>query len=152
MVAAWELGLTVTEATIVPDPDKGYFGRVWVPFEDRVRYALWADEEGYLFAHLVGLLAGKAAGEKFMGDEAAKVEAELGFFDGDYNAAAFFILSLAGEETDEQQEQERRATWYAQRLIHHRWERVEAVAAELLQRKTLDAGECRQVLEEAFES
>jgi ATP-dependent Zn protease len=39
MVAAWELGLNVLGATIVPDAEAGYAGRVVVPIEDRVRYA-----------------------------------------------------------------------------------------------------------------
>jgi hypothetical protein len=38
MVAAWELGLAVTGATIVPNPAEGYLGCVWVPVEERVLY------------------------------------------------------------------------------------------------------------------
>ncbi|MDP8951052.1 MAG: hypothetical protein M3N18_02245 [Actinomycetota bacterium] len=152
MVAAWELGLYVTGATIVPDPEMGYLGRMEVPFEDRVRYAMFVDEEGYMFAHLVGLFAGMAAGERHAGVEARELDAALGFFDGDYRAAAGHILSLAGDDEEEQKATEDHAQKYAQRLIHRRWERVETVAAALMERKTLDEGECRQVLEDAFGS
>jgi ATP-dependent Zn protease len=151
MVAAWELGLTVLEATIVPDEEHGYLGRVKVPFEDRVRYAMFADEEYYLYAHLVGLFAGMAAGERHGGVEAAQTEAALGRFDGDYNNAAYFILSLAGADADVQKETELSAKRYAQRLIHNRWEAVEAVARVLMDRETLDAMECRRVLWELAE-
>ena len=53
MVAAWELGLAVTGATIIPNPEEGYAGLVRVPVENRVRHADWVNEEDYLYAFLV---------------------------------------------------------------------------------------------------
>ena len=37
MVAAWDLGLPVAGASMVPDSES--FGHVWVPFEERVHLA-----------------------------------------------------------------------------------------------------------------
>jgi ATP-dependent Zn protease len=67
MVAAWELGLAVTGATIVANPEEGYAGCVWNPVEDRVHYASWVDENNYLYAHLVTYYAGIAASEIYTG-------------------------------------------------------------------------------------
>jgi hypothetical protein len=67
MVAAWELGLNVLGATIIPDPEAGYAGKVWVPVEERVRYADWVDQHAYLFAHMVVSYAGMEAGERYAG-------------------------------------------------------------------------------------
>ena len=53
MIAAWELGLTVTGATIVPNAEVGYAAHVGIPVEERVRDADWVDENEYLYAHLV---------------------------------------------------------------------------------------------------
>ncbi len=67
MVVAWELGLSVAGATMVPDPEGYYQARVLVPVEDRVRYAVWVDEYEYLYSHLVVRFAGPAASDKFTG-------------------------------------------------------------------------------------
>ena len=64
MVVAWEPGMNVLGATIVPDARAGYAGRVMVPVEDRVRYADWVEfESAYLYAHMVMNYAGLEAGE-----------------------------------------------------------------------------------------
>lgn len=68
IVAAWVLGLNVLGATIIPDADAGYAGRVLVPVEDRVRYADWVgSEHAYLYAHMVMSYVGMEAGKKYAG-------------------------------------------------------------------------------------
>ncbi len=69
----------------------------------------------------------------------------------DYHNAADFVLSLAGEDADEQAEIGDRAERHATNLVRARWKSVEAVARVLMQRETLeDEAECREVLEGAF--
>ncbi len=152
MVAAWELGLSITGATIVPDPDKGHQGHVEVPKEDRVRYADWADEHESLYARLVTYFAGTAASVKFtdvpLPDEAMQVALESP--GSDYYNISDLILSVAGPDPKKQQEVGDRAQRHASFLIRARWGQVGAVAEALIERKTLDAAECRRVLEEAF--
>ena len=152
MVAAWDLGLPVAGATIVPDSDS--FGHVRVPFEDRVRYADWVDEDGYLEAFLVVYFAGVAAGEKHTGVPTPEVAVELSLGDPgtDHYNAADLILSLAGDDPDSQEEVGARAQRHARFLVEARWEQVEAVAAVLLERETLEEGVCRQALKDAFRS
>jgi hypothetical protein len=150
MVAAWELGLTVTGATIVPEPDEGYAGRVLIPVEERVRYADWVDEDGYLYAFLVTHYAGIAASEIYTGAPMSDVEIELalGSYGSDYYIIGDFILAIAGPEEADQVQLDERAQRHAKFLMGTRWERVREVAGVLLERETLDEGECRQVLEE----
>jgi ATP-dependent Zn protease len=139
MVAAWELGLNVLGATIVPDPEAGYAGRVIVPVEDRVRYADWVESEyAYLYAHMVSSYAGMEA-----------VNIDLGFVgpDSDYGKIAGGLLEIAGADEQEQAETAERARRHAQLLLSSRWSKVEAVAETLMDRKTLDERECREVLE-----
>ena len=152
MVAAWDLGLPVVGATILPNSDS--FGHVRVPFEDRVRYADWVDEDGYLEAFLVVYFAGVATAEKHTGVPTPETAVELSLGDpgSDHYNAADLILSLAGNDPDTQEEVAARAQRHARFLIEARWEQVEAVASVLLEHDTLDEGECRQVLEEAFSS
>lgn len=154
MVAAWDLGLAVLGASIVPDEETA--GRVICPVETRVRFAIWADEENYLYAHLVVRLAGIAAGEKYTGiptpDEAVQLAIDSGGLGNDYNSAADFILELGGDSEEGQAEIGDRALMHATNLIHARWECVEAVAVALLDREALDEAECRQVLGDAFRS
>jgi hypothetical protein len=156
MCAAWELGLTVTGATIVPDPDQGYLGRVLCPIEDRVRYATWVDEDGYLYCHLVVQFAGPAASEKYTGvpttDQVIRIELDTGGPGNDYIKAADLILSLGGPDESGQAEVGDRALRYAANLIHWRWSRVERVAGALIENETLDEASCREVLEEVFRS
>jgi ATP-dependent Zn protease len=79
MVGAWELGLNVLGATIVPDPGAGYAGRVIVPVEDRVRYADWVESEAaYLYAHMVMYYAGMEAGEKYAGAPMPEIDTTTG--------------------------------------------------------------------------
>ena len=152
MCAAWDLGLSVTGATIVPNEEVGYMGMVHCPVEERVRYADWVDEGGYLYSFLVMRLAGPAAADRYTSvsipDEAVQVALEHG--DSNYNRAADFILTLAGPDPDKQKEIGERAAGRAQNLVSARWGFVEAVAHALMQHETLDEAKCRQVLEDAF--
>lgn len=151
MVVAWELGLTVTEATIVPDSDS--LGSVRCPVEDRVRYADWVEEEGYLYSFLVLYFAGVAASEKYAGVSlpGAAVQHALESYGSDHYHAADFILALAGNDPEKQEEIGDRALSHATMLVHVRHEQIEDVAAVLVDRKTLDEGECRRVLENTFQ-
>jgi ATP-dependent Zn protease len=152
IVAAWDLGLAVTGATIVPNPDEDYIGCVWVPIEDRVRYALFVDEDEYLYSHLVVYLAGIEASEKYTGVSTPPeaVQLDLGSYGSDHYKVADLVLSLAGPDEDAQVEVGDRAQRHARNLIHNRRNQVETVAAALMERETLDAMECRRVLEDAF--
>jgi len=152
MVVAWELGLSVAGATIVPDPEGYYQARVLVPVEDRVRYADWVDEHGYLYSHLVVRFAGPAASDKFTGvpTPPEAVDLSLGSPGSDHWSAADFILTLAGETLGEQEEVGSRAERHAANLVRARHSQIEAVAHALMERETLDGAECRQVLEGAF--
>jgi hypothetical protein len=152
MCTAWELGLSVTGATIIPDPEKGYAGRVLVPVEDRVRYADWVDEREYLYCHLVTYCAGVVASEKITGvplpPEAVRLAAES--YGSDHYSVADLLLTLGGPDGSEREEVEERALRRAMNLIRVRWECIETVASVLMQRETLDEAECREVLENAF--
>jgi ATP-dependent Zn protease len=150
MVVAWKLGLNVLGATIVPDPEEGYAGRVKVPVEDRVRYADWVkSEEDYLYAHLVRCYAGMEAGERYVRTPMPELNIDLGLVgpDSDYPQIADVLLTIAGPDKDEQIETDERAKRHARNLVSSRWSQIEAVAQTLLERETLDEGECRQVLE-----
>jgi hypothetical protein len=98
MVAAWKLGLTVTGVTLIPDPEEGYVGAVWVPVEERVRYADWVHENEYLYAHVVTYYAGIVAGEIYtdtpLPDTAIKLA--TGSSGSDHYNADDLILSIAG--------------------------------------------------------
>ena len=150
MVAAWELGLNVLGATIVPDPVAGYAGRVVVPVEDRVRYADWVEsEQAYLYAHMVMSYAGMEAGEKYVGAPVPELNIDLGFAgpDSDYGQIADALLEIAGPDEQEQLETSERARRHAELLVSSRWSKIEAVAETLMERETLDERECREVLE-----
>lgn len=150
MIAAWELGLTVTMATIVPDPEEGYVGRVRIPVEERVLYADWVDENEYLCAHLVTYYAGIATEEIYtsMPMSNAEVRVELETYGSDYFSVSDFILTIAGPNEAKQVEVDENAKLQARKLIRRRWRRVSKIADVLLERKTLDEGECRQILEQ----
>ena len=151
MVAAWELGLNVLGATIVPNPDAGYAGRVIVPVEDRVRYADWVEsEEEYLYAHMVMCYAGIEAGERYVGEPMPELNIELGLVgsDSDDGRIADLLLTIAGPDEDEQIETGERANRHAKNLVSSRWSQIVAVAETLIARETLDERECREVLEE----
>jgi ATP-dependent Zn protease len=153
MVVAWELGLNVLGATIVPDPEAGYAGRVIVPVEDRVRYADWVESESaYLYAHMVVGYAGMEAGERFVGAPMPKLNIDLGFVgpDSDYGTIADALLAIAGPNEQEQIETGELAERHAKHLVTSRWSQIEAVAETLTDRGTLDERECREVLEELF--
>jgi ATP-dependent Zn protease len=150
MVAAWELGLNVLGATIVPDPEAGYAGRVIVPVEDRVRYADWVESEGaYLYAFMVMSYAGIEAGEKYVGAPMPEMNIDLGFVgpDSDYGQIADVLLSIAGPDEKDQIESSELAHRHAQNLVSARWGKIEAVAETLMERETLNERECREVLE-----
>lgn len=154
MCAAWDLGLSVTGATIVPNEEKGYVGMVRCPVEDRVRYATWVDEDGYLYCHLVVYFAGIVTSEKYTGvstpPEAVRLSAES--YGSDYYKVADYVLVLGGFDGSKQEEVGERALRHATLLVASRWESIERVARVLLARETLDEAECRQVLEEVFRS
>ncbi len=150
MVAAWELGLHVLGATIVPDPEEGYAGRVIVPVEDRVRYADWVESESaYLYAHMVMSYAGIEAGEKYAGGPIPELNIDLGFVgpDSDYGNIADALIAIAGPDEQDQVETGESARRHAQFLVSSRWAAIEAVAETLMDRETLDERECREVLE-----
>src|SRR5215212_3268592 len=150
MVAAWELGLNVLGATIVPDPKAGYAGRVIVPVEDRVRYADWVESESaYLYAHMIMRYAGMEAGEKYLGVPTPEVDIDLGLVgpDTDYGQIADAVLEIAGDNEQEQAETSELARRHAELLVSARWSQIEAVAEKLMERETLDERECREVLE-----
>jgi ATP-dependent Zn protease len=152
MVAAWELGLTVIGATIVPNPEEGYAGRAWIPVEDRVRYADWVDENEYLYAHLVTYYAGIATHEILTGIPMSSPEVEVGLetYGSDYYNVSDLILTIAGPDEAKQVEVGENAKRHARNLIRGRrqWKRVSNIADVLLERETLDEGECRQILEQ----
>jgi ATP-dependent Zn protease len=150
MVVAWELGLNVLGATIVPDPQAGYAGRVIVPVEDRVRYADWVESESaYLFAHMVMSYAGMEAGETYVGAPMPELNIDLDFVgpDSDYNKIADALITIAGPGEDEQIKTGELAELHAKHLVSSRWSQIEAVAQTLMERETLDERECREVLE-----
>jgi ATP-dependent Zn protease len=150
MVAAWELGLNVLGATIVPDPEAGYAGRVVVPVEDRVRYADWVESEhAYLYAFMVMSYAGIEAGEKYVGVPMPEMNIDLGFVgpNSDCGQIADVLIAIAGPQEQEQIETGERAQRHARNLVASRWSAIEAVAQTLMERETLDERECREVLE-----
>jgi hypothetical protein len=150
MVVAWDLGLNVLGATIIPDLEAGYAGRVVVPVEDRVRYADWAkSERAYLFAHMVMNYAGMEAGEKYAGAPMPEMNIDLGFVgpDSDYGPITNVVLEIAGPSKEEQLETSERAQQYAELLVSRRWSEIEAVAETLVERERLNERECREVLE-----
>ncbi len=149
IVVAWELGLHVQGATIVPDTEAGYAGRVTVPVEDRVRYADWVDENAYLYAHMVMSYAGMEAGEKYAGVSLPGMDIDLGFVgaDSDYGQIADVILAIAGPDEQEQLETSEGARRQARFLVETRWSQIGSVAETLVDRETLDERECREVLE-----
>jgi ATP-dependent Zn protease len=152
MVIAWDLGLNVLGATIVPDPGAGYAGRVIVPVEDRVRYADWVESErAYLYAHMIMRYAGMEAGEKYLGAPMPEINIDLGFVDpdpdSDIGPITNVVLEIAGPSEKEQLETSELARQHAELLVSRRWSEIEAVAETLLDRETLDERECRKVLE-----
>jgi ATP-dependent Zn protease len=150
MVVAWELGLNVLGATIVPDPQAGCAGRVMVPVEDRVRYADWVESESaYLYAHMVMNYAGLEAGEKYVGVPMPELNIDLGFVgpDSDYGGITDALLEIAGPDEQDQLETSGLAQRHAKNLVSSRWSQIEAVAQTLMERETLDERECREVLE-----
>jgi ATP-dependent Zn protease len=152
MVVAWELGLNVLGATVIPDPEEGYAGRVVVPVEDRVRYADWVEsEQAYLYAHMVVSYAGLQAGEKYVGVPIPEMNIDLGFAspDSDFGPIADALLSIARPDEKDQLETSELARRHAEKLVASHWSQIEAVAQTLMDRKTLDEGECRRVLESA---
>jgi hypothetical protein len=58
------------------------------------------------------------------------------------------VLAIAGPEAADQIEAHKTARSAAHTLVSTQWERVAAVADVLMERKTLDEGECRSVLED----
>jgi ATP-dependent Zn protease len=154
MVVAWELGLNVLGATVIPDPEEGYAGRVVVPVEDRVRYADWVESErAYLFAHMVMLYAGIAAGERYLGAPLPEMNIDVGFVspDSDYDGIADALLNVAGPGEKDQLETSASAQRIAENRVTARWSQIEAVAQTLMDRETLDERECRRVLEAVLE-
>jgi ATP-dependent Zn protease len=150
MVVAWELGLNVLGATIIPDPEAGYAGRVAVPVEDRVRYADWVEsEQAYLYAHMVVRYAGLQAGEKYVGVPIPKINIDVGYAspDSDHGRIAEALLSTAGPDEQDQLETIQLARHHAESLVTSHWSQIEAVAQTLMERETLDERECRRVLE-----
>src|SRR5215212_3168703 len=120
MVAAWELGLNVLGATIVPDLVAGYAGRVVVPVEDRVRYADWVESEAaYLKAFVIMRYAGMQASEKYVGVSMPAVNIDLGFEgpDSDYRQIISVVMETAGDDEDEKRRTIEGCEWYAERLI-----------------------------------
>jgi hypothetical protein len=153
MVVAWELGLNVLGATVIPDPEEGYAGRVVVPVEDRVRYADWVDEGAYLFTHMVMLFAGIAAGERYLGAPLPEMNIDVGFVspDSDYGGIADALGNVAGPDEQDQLETSASAQRIAEYRVAARWSQIEAVAQTLMDRETLDERECRRVLEAVLE-
>jgi hypothetical protein len=151
MVVAWELGLAVIGATIVPNPEEGCAGHVKVPIEGRIRYAAWVDEGEYLRAHVETYYAGVAASELYTGVPMsdAEVQAALESYGSDHYKVGDLVLLIAGPEADDQVELSEAAQRHARNVLYVRWPHVKAIASVLLERKTLDEGECRQVLESA---
>jgi len=151
MVAAWELGLAVLGVTIVPNPEEGYGGMVIIPVENRIRYADWSDEYEYLYAHLVARWAGIAASEQFTGGPMSETEVAMTLESpgSDHRSLINLILALGGPDEAGQVEVGELAEQHARNLVRVRWEQIEKVAEVLLERETLDEGECRRVLEAA---
>jgi ATP-dependent Zn protease len=152
MITAWELGLTATGATIVPDAEEGYAAHVGIPVEERVRYADWVDENEYLCAHLVTYYAGIATHEIYtdMPLSDAEVGMALESYGSDYSNVSELILMIAGPDKARQVEVGKNAKLQARNLIRgrERWKRVSKIADVLLERETLDESECRQILEQ----
>ena len=151
IVVAWELGLAVLGATIVPNPEEGYGSMVKIPVENRIRYADWSDEDGYLYAHLVARWAGIAASERFTGRPMSEAEIAMALEStgSDHRSLSDLILALGGPDEARQVEVGERAERHARNLVCVRWEQIEKVAGVLLERETLDEGGCRRVLEVA---
>jgi ATP-dependent Zn protease len=135
MVVAWELGLNVLGATIIPHPEAGYAGRVAVPVED--------------YAHMVVRYAGLQAGEKYVGVPIPKINIDVGYAspDSDHGRIAEALLSTAGPDEQDQLETIQLARHHAESLVTSHWSQIEAVAQTLMERETLDERECRRVLE-----
>lgn len=151
-VVAWDLGLTVLEATIVPDPAEDYAGRILFPLEDRVRYADWVDEHAYLEAFAIMYLAGPAAGDAFPGEPEPDIDVDLGLpeADSDHGRLANFILELAGPDEERQIEISERLEGIAKGYVGTRLPQIKTVAEALLTHGTLDEHECRKLLSEVL--
>ena len=110
MLAAWELGLTVLGATIVPDGDAGTAGSLDTPVEDRVRYADCVEKPEYLYAHMVMVHAGMETDEKYVGAPVPEMHIDLGFVShhSDYGKIADFLFELAGPHEKNQLELDER--------------------------------------------
>ena len=149
MVAAWDLGLDVVGATIVPDDATDALGSVGIRFDERVRYADWVDEHGYLYAHLVALYAGIVASEIYTGQTMTDAEVQVEAYSpgSDHYRASYFTLELGGPDMRAQGAVDTDAQRHAANLMHLNWARVKAVADVLMERETLNEAECRQVLE-----
>jgi len=151
MVTAWELGLDVQGATIIPNPETGRAGGVVIPFDERLRYADWVDEREYLYAHLVAWCAGAEAGDMYLG--APMPDVDLGLVistpDSDLERMAHFVIELGGPDESSQVEVGDDAVRHARNLLAARWEEVSEIAGVLMERGTLDADECREQLEGA---
>jgi hypothetical protein len=149
MVAAWEQGLSVLGATIVPDPEAGYAGRVITPIEEQVHYAYWTNERDYLYAHLVTRYAGVVASELYTNEPTPPeaIVVSLQSIGSDYYEIAGYILDLGGDEEQSQTDVGKAALRHATNLVSVQWSNISSIAHTLMERDTLDERECRQVLE-----
>jgi len=98
----------------------------------------------------VSSYAGIAASEYYTGARLTEAEIELTVASrsGDHYDVGCFTIEIAGPDETKQAEVIDNAEQDARNLIGARWDRVKKVADVLLERETLDEGECRQVLEE----
>ena len=77
----------------------------------------------------------------------AEVDVALSSYGTDHHTIADFILELGGPDEASQVEVGEDAQRHARNLVMVRWEHVGELLDVLLERETLDEGECRQVLE-----
>jgi hypothetical protein len=73
---------------------------------------------------------------------------ELKTYGSDYSKVGDFIATIAGPNEAKQVEVDENAKLQARKLIRRRWRRVSKIADVLLERKTLDEGDCREILEQ----
>jgi ATP-dependent Zn protease len=147
LVAAYVLGLEYHGATI--KPGEGYTGKAHVPLIDKMRYESDVDEEDYLYRHLLVCLAAPKAVELLNGsplspDDPNFVMSNSG---SDYSQAGDIVLSLAGSIEEEQVALARRAQKDTESRLREYWGAVEAVAAALLERETLNTAECKKIMD-----
>jgi hypothetical protein len=100
---------------------------------------------------MIMLYAGIAAGERYLGAPLPEMNIDVGFVspDCDYGGIADALLEVAGPDEQDQLETSARAQRIAEYRVASRWSQIEAVAQTLMDRETLDEGECRRVLEAA---